>query len=160
MTIAIQGSGTQNAHALTFTETVKCVGELDGANKQVIVDSGSLSLKMFDITANKHTNTSGNFKHHPAFALPATTTGKWNLGMSIVPSGPSYTGTATIVTAPGETAVAGGKGTYTAFGDTADMAFKGTGFSFKMSFSTIGSTLNIESFKGKVFGQTLNLSAP
>ena len=157
MAIAIVGTGTIRSQAINFTKNIKCVGEIDGANKQVVGDSVSESLKYYIPSINKHGGYSGTIKNHPTFPLPVNATGKWNLSVHVVPNGPSYTGTATILTDAGETAVASGKGTYDAFGNSTTMSFKGTGISLNMLFLTTGTNIMPPlKIKGKAFGQSLN----
>jgi hypothetical protein len=96
--------------------------------------------------------------------LPDDVTGDWNLTLNLTPNGTKYTGTAEVVTSVGDSVDFNVTGTYSAKKDVSDLTLKGTGWGagtgLSLVISTSGSTINIKSVEGKLFGQSLNYKTP
>ena len=103
-----------------------------------------------------------------SFTLPSDVTGDWNLTLNLTPTEiknqTKYTGTAEVVTSVGHTLDFTVTGTYSAKTDVSDLMLKGTGSaadtSFALEVSTSGSTMNLKSVRGTLYGQYLYYTAP
>lgn len=143
-------------------EAVSAASELEG--------EGSGSIKYFlvnDATGKAKTGSESAGTGAVSFSLPDDVTGDWQLTLNLTPTegktGTKYTGTAAVVTSVGDTVDFTVTGTYSAKSDVSDLTLKGTGWgagtSLTLVISTSGSAMNVESIKGKLFGQSLSYTA-
>jgi len=166
MVMLISGTGTVvvdqdgDTDDVNFTASTKLGFGMDSANAQLVVTSGSVSVRETDLTTGKKRSGSVPLGKGAAMALPVDSTGDWNLALNLTPNGTKYTGTATVGTSTGGTAEFTATGTYQSKTDTSKITLKGTGGSVSLVISTSGSVVNIQRVKGKLFGQSLNFKAP
>jgi hypothetical protein len=81
------------------------------------------------------------------------------MSFDLTPNGNKYAGTASVETSTGATADFTVTGSYDSATDTSKIALTGDGGELDLVISTSGASLNVESAKGKVFGQKVNYKA-
>ncbi len=160
MAMVFSGSGIVNAQNIDFAANAKTLFAVDGTTSQLVLSSGSASLTETIIATGKKKSGSGKFTKGDTLNLPGSDTGGWNLTLNVTPNGTALTGTATIQTAPGESATFTATGTYSAKTDSSKITLKGTGGALSLVVSTSGSTMTVQSIKGKVFGQSVKFTNP
>jgi hypothetical protein len=134
-----------------------------------IAGDGSASIK-YSLSADGHAEKGSRSTGTGAvsFPLPSDVTGDWQLTLDLTPTvvkkETKYTGTAEVVTSVQDDLSFTVTGTYSATKDVSDLTLKGTGSaagtSLTLVISTSGSTMNLESVKGKLYGQSLSYTAP
>jgi len=82
------------------------------------------------------------------------------LTLNLTPDGSKITGSATITTSTGNELDLPAVGTYTSKTGTSKITLKGAGGSLGLVISTTSDGMNVESAKGKLFGQNLDFVAP
>ncbi len=160
MDLAISGTGTEDAANVSYTISAKVNFGIDSADGELVVVSGSERATVTDLDTGKRASRSARIAPGAAMPLPVGATGGWNLTLNLTPNGTKYTGTATVVTSAGTTAEFTATGSYQSRTDTSKIMLKGAGGSLGLVISTSGSLVNIESVKGKLFGQSVNFKAP
>ena len=122
---------------------------------------GSGTLTITDLKTGQTASQSGSFKRSDltSLALPTDSTGAWDLSLTLTPNGNRYTGTASVQLSTGATADFTAKGTYNSASDTSKIALDGDAGKLDLVISTSGATLNVESAKGKIFGQSVKYTA-
>jgi len=131
--------------------------KLDSSNHELDHPTGSGSLTVTDITTGQTESESGTFKRSDlsSMELPNDSTGAWSMSLTLTPNGNSYTGTATVQLSTGATADFTAKGTYNSSSDTSKITLTGDAGKLALVIMTSGTTLNVESATGKLFGQSL-----
>jgi hypothetical protein len=136
--------------------------QLNSADHELDDPTGSGSLTITDLKTGQTASEGGKFKRSDLTSLeglPTDSTGGWDLSLNLTPNGNSYTGTATVDLSTGATADFTAKGTYSSASDTSKIALVGDAGKLDLVISTSGATLNVESAKGKIFGQTVKYTA-
>ena len=123
--------------------------------------TGSGTITITDLKTGQTASAGGKFKRSAltSLALPTDSTGGWELSLDLTPNGNHYTGTATVQLSTGATADFKVTGTYNSGSDTSKIALVGDAGKLDLVISTSGATLNVESAKGKIFGQTVKYTA-
>ncbi len=166
MNMLISGTGTVvvdqdgDTDDVTYAASAKISFGIDSDNGELAVTSGSISVKETDLTTGKTKSRSAPLGKGATMAMPVESTGDWNLTLNLTPNGTQYTGTATVGTSTGGTAEFTATGSYKSKTDTSKITLKGTNGSVSLVISTSGSVVNIQSVKGKLFGQSLKFKAP
>ncbi|HVM60657.1 MAG TPA: hypothetical protein VMV72_07290 [Verrucomicrobiae bacterium] len=165
MNLSLSGSGTVvvdedgDTDDVDFNASAKISFSVDEADGQLVVTSGSVGVTVTDQDTGKKKSAAERLEKGGTMDLPSSSTGGWNLGLNLTPTGTKYKGTATIQTSTGVTAQLNATGTYQAKTDTSKLTLKGSGTSLNLVVSTSGSTVTIQSAKGKLLGQTVNYKA-
>ena len=103
--------------------------------------------------------------YYSVFPVPTNTMGGWTLTLDLVPKGTTKysTGTGTILTSAGNSATFTATAAYTTKTDASTILLTGTGASkgssLALKASTTGTNLNIETFSGSLFGQTIEFKS-
>jgi hypothetical protein len=166
MDIMISGKGTVvvskagHKNSVSVTASAKVNLEIDAADGEMVSTGGSESVTEKDLTTGKSASRSVSLPKGLLMPLPADSTGAWRLTLDLTPDGTEYTGTATVETSTGATAEFTATGSYDSEMDTSQITLKGAGDNLSLVISTSGSVANIQSVKGKLFGQTLDYEAP
>ncbi len=134
---------------------------LNSADHGLDDPTGSGTLTITDLKTGQTASAGGKFKRSELtpLELPTDTTGGWGLSLNLTPNGNHYTGTATVQLSTGAAADFKLTGTYNSGSDTSKIALVGDAGKLDLVISTSGATLNVESAKGKIFGQTVNYTA-
>jgi len=135
--------------------------QLNSADHGLDHPKGSGTITLTDLKTGQTVSASGTFKRSglTSLALPIDSTGAWSLSLTLTPNGNSYTGTASVQLSTGATADFTAKGTYNSASDTSKIALVGDAGKLDLVISTSGATLNVESAKGKIFGQNVKYTA-
>ena len=166
--INFSGTGTVCGIDVTFTATGKESFELDGANRQLVLTSGNVRVKLTDTATGKKGSGSEKLQSGGVTDLPTDSTGDWTLDVTLnqVPDSTKYdstTSTGTVETSTTGSADLTASGSYSSKTDTSKVTLKGmkgTGASLKLLISTIGSNMTVFGAKGKLYGQKVNFIAP
>ena len=134
---------------------------LNSADHGLDDPKGSGTLTITDLKTGQTASQSGTFKRSDltSLGLPIDSTGGWGLSIILTPSGNSYTGTASVELSTGTTADFKVTGTYNSGSDTSKVALVGDAGKLDLVISTSGTTLNVESATGKIFGQTVKYAS-
>ena len=166
MTILASGSGTIASglpaaiHNATTTKSVKLTGVIDGAGKKLRLTGGSATTKQTDFITGQKTGLSNKIAAGAALPLPSNVTGDWDLLLNLSPVGTKYSGSASVQTSTGGTAPLNVTGNYGSTTGFSKIALKGNGCKLNLIISTPGTTMTVQSVKGKLFGQSLNFTTP
>jgi hypothetical protein len=161
MNMRMSGTGDlQGVHA-KVTLLANMHYKLDDADDELDHPSGSGTVTVKDLSNGQTVSRSGRFKRSAltSLRLPSDSTGDWMLSLTLTPNGNAYTGAASIETSTGATADFTATGTYDSGTDTSKIALTGAAGKLELVIATSGAMLNVESAKGKIFGQTLNYQA-
>jgi hypothetical protein len=131
---------------------------LNSVDHQLDHPTGSGTLSITDLKTGQHASESGRFKRSEltSLGLPIDSTGAWSLSLTLTPNGNSYTGTASVELSTAATADFTVTGTYNSASDTSKIALVGDAGKLNLVISTSGTTLNVQSVTGKIFGQSVN----
>ncbi|MGD0814030.1 MAG: hypothetical protein ABSA83_10530 [Verrucomicrobiota bacterium] len=171
LTFSGSGSGTADSidgsfEVTRFKQTSRFTGEIDGT--QAI---GNVAVSV-DVTfideRGKPKSLSHSFTYKDrTISLPTNAIGtNWTLTLNLTPDGTTKynPGSATILTSAGDTADFIATGTYSTTKATSKIQLTGTGSSkgssLTLGISTSATNLTVETLSGKVFGQSLKLTAP
>jgi hypothetical protein len=136
--------------------------QLDSVDHELDDPTGSGTLTITDLKTGQTASESGKFKPSaltPLEGLPIDSTGGWELSLTLTPNGNRYTGTASVELSTGATADFKVTGTYNSASDTSKIALVGDAGKLDLVISTSGAILNVESAKGKIFGQTVKYAS-
>lgn len=164
--LSILGTGTGTAmvsgtaQSTTFTGKIKFTCTVDGSNSQLVITGGAASAKETVTATGKNIGISTKIPAGATLALPDDVNSDWNLTQNLTATGTKVTGTATAQTSPGDTVGFTASGSYSSITNLAKIALKGTGASLSVGMSVSGSNATILSVKGKLYGQSLNYTAP
>jgi len=157
------GSGTADVHGsidpISFTGTIKLTCDIDGTNGKLVVTAGSASAKLTDLNTGEKHGMSTKFSG-AELDLPVDVTGGWGVTLNLLRVSNKYTGTSTVQTAPGGTLDLTTIGSVSSVTNSSKLTLKGSGCSLSMAVTTSGTTLTVQSVKGKLYGQSLNIKAP
>jgi hypothetical protein len=134
--------------------------ELDSTEGVLLVTGGSASLRA--TIDGKKVSDRESIPKGEEETLPTDVTGGWKLDLTLTPSsGENYSAdsSATITTSTGATVDFTVTGTYDHNKDTSEIVLKNDSGELTLVVSTSGSTLTVNSAKGKLFGQTINYKA-
>ena len=157
------GSGTVNSNgnidAMNFTGKIKFTCDVSGTN--LVVTGGSASAKGTDLVTKKKISMSQKFgSPFSLISLPNNVTGDWTLtqalihvGSKILGSGTAQMSTGTLVEFP----VTGSKSSTT---KPSKLTLKNKAGSLSLGVNVTDSGMDIMTLKGKLFGQSLNYTAP
>lgn len=131
--------------------------KLNSADHGLEHPAGSGTVTIKDLSNGKSVSQSGTFRHSALtpLGLPIDSTGDWGLSLTLTPNGNELAGTATVETSTAATADFTVTGTYDSVTDTSKIALKGDAGKLNLVISTSGTTLNVDSAEGKIFGQTV-----
>jgi hypothetical protein len=130
---------------------------LSSPDHGLVNPTGSGTLTVTDLDNGQTASESGIFKRKylTSLGLPMDSTGGWGLSLDLTPNGNAYTGTASVELSTGATADFTVTGTYDSASDTSKIVLVGDAGKLDLTISTSGTTLNVESAKGKIFGQSV-----
>jgi len=164
LTVQVSGAGTAKfgpiKRAVTFAGTVKLAAEIDAAGGELFLTGGSAGIRLTDKATGIKISQTFAFPAGASFSLPPDVTGDWNLAMNLAPEGNKYSGTATVRSSTGATLDLTAAGSYSPVTGSSKLKLNGGGCSLSLVVLTSGTDLNIQSMKGKLFGQHLNIPAP
>jgi hypothetical protein len=142
---------------ITFSYSLKENCEVDPFGQLVGTISGKMKVTLPALRKSRSVSIpTTDF----AVALPASATGAWSLTLNLVPNGTQYTGTASLQTSTSTTTDFTVTGSYSSKTDGSKLTLKGPGGSMSVAGSANGVDFLVQAMKGKVFGQTLKLTAP
>jgi hypothetical protein len=158
MKLKMSGKGNLEGINAKVTLSGNMHYQLNSADKGLEHPSGSGTITIRDLSNGKSRSESGSFKRSAltALALPTNSTGGWLLFLNLTPDRKGYTGTASIELSTGSTIDFTAAGTYDSGTDTSKVELVGDAGKLKLVISTSGAILNVESAKGKIFGQKIN----
>ena len=147
-------SGTTRRFPIAGTITVN--GEINPADGELMVKSGSVSLRETGRIKGKKVNEIYKFKSGGTLMLPEDVTGAWDVMLDLTPKRNTYSGTATVQTQPDKTTVLTATGSTAGRTKLTTLTIKGGGASVTMIVKVSGSNgMDVQSVKGKLFGQSL-----
>jgi hypothetical protein len=152
--IYVSGYGS---YYVTFSYSLKENCEVDSSGQLVGTISGSMKVTVPELRKSKGVSIP---RTDFAVALPNDATGAWSLTLNLVPNGTQYTGTASLQTSTSATTEFAVTGSYSSKTDGSKLTLKGPGGSMSVAGSASGVDFLVQALKGKVFGQTLKLTAP
>jgi len=134
---------------------------LNSVDHELDDPTGSGTITITDLATGQTRSVGGTFKRSALMPLdlPVDSTGGWRLSVNLTPNGNSYTGTASVELSTGTTADFTVTGTYNSGSDTSKVALLGDAGKLDLVISTSGAILNVESAKGKIFGQTVKYAS-
>ena len=94
-----------------FAGTITVNGEIDPADGELMVKSGSVSLKETGRIKGKKVNEIYKFKSGGTLMLPEDVTGAWDVTLDLTPKRNAYSGKATVQTQPDKTTTLTATGT-------------------------------------------------
>ena len=162
------GTGTLNGSVpvTKFKQTAKFTGEIEGTQAIGNV-SVSVSVTYIDEKGKSKSKSHSMTYKDISIPLPTNAIGtSCTLTLNLTPDGAKkyHPGTATVLTSAGDTADFTTAGTYSTTKDTSKIQLAGTGTSkgssLTLGISTSGANLTVETLSGKVFGQSLKITAP
>lgn len=140
-----------------FSYNLKENCEVDPYGQLVGTISGSVKVTVLEV----HRSATSKIPATDfAVALPYDSTGAWSLTLNLIPNGTKYTGTAQMQTSTGATTDFTVTGSYALKTDISKLSIKGTGGSLALAGSANGANWIVQNLKGKLYGQTLKLTAP
>ena len=155
MRLLMSGQGDLEGEGAKVTFSAEMHYRLNGTDKGLEhpTGSGTVTIKSTGQTVRE----SGSFKRSALtpLALPIDSTGEWLLFLDLTPEANAYTGTASIELSTGATTDFTATGTYDSATDRSKVALVGDAGKLDLEISTSGTMLNVESAKGKIFGQTI-----
>ena len=159
--LRMSGKGTVSGTKVRVSVSANLHYDLDSAAGNLDHGTGSGTVTVTDLSTGQTESESGTFRPSaiPILRLPDDSTGDWSMSLDLTPNGDKYSGTATIETSTGVTADFTVKGSYDSSADTSKLALDGVGGKLDMVISTSGTTLNVATAKGKLFGQKINYKA-
>ena len=157
MKLLMSGKGVLEGIGAKVTFSADMHYRLNGTDKGLEHPSGSGTIRIRDLSTGQTASESGSFKRSALtpLALPVDSTGEWLLFLNLTPEGNAYTGTASIELSTGATTDFTATGTYDSGTDRSKVALAGDAGKLDLEISTSGTMLNVESAKGKIFGQTI-----
>ncbi len=158
MKLKMSGTGNLEGINAKVTFSGNMHYQLNIADKRLEDPYGSGTIIIRDLSNGKSQSESGSFKRSAltALALPTDSTGGWLLFLNLAPDGNAYTGTARIELSTGATTDFTATGTYDSRTDTSKVELASDVGKLNLVISTSGAVLNVESAKGKIFGQKIN----
>jgi hypothetical protein len=162
------GSGTvtdiYGTHNVTFTGKLSMNYSLDVVNRQLVSTGGSIVLRGLYTDTHKKINYSFRLRAGDStLDLPIDSDGHWNVTVKNLTANRTkyFTTTAEVDTSGQQVTDYTATGTYTPRTDTSKIVVKGKGgSSLTLVVITAGSDMTVKSAKGKMFGQTINFTAP
>lgn len=157
MNMRMSGTGDLQGVNAKVTLSANMHYKLNSADHGLDHPTGSGTVTIKDLSSGKTVSQSGTFRRSALtpLGLPSDSTGDWAMSITLTPNGNALTGTATVETSTGATADFTVTGTYDSGTDTSKIALKGDAGKLSLVISTSGATLNVDSAKGKIFGQTV-----
>jgi hypothetical protein len=161
MKMHMSGTGTVQGVDVKLTFSAMLHYQLDSANRELADPRGSGTITIKDLATGQTASRGGTFRRSALspLSLPENSTGRWTMSFDLTPNGNNYAGTASVETSTGATADFTVTGSYDSATDTSKIALTGDGGKLDLVISTSGALLNVESAKGKVFGQKVNYKA-
>jgi len=161
MDMRMSGTGNLQGVNAKVTLSANMHYKLNSADDELDHPTGSGTVTIKELSTGKSISQSGTFRRSvlTSLRLPSDSTGGWAVSLTLTPNGNSYTGTASVETSTGATADFTVTGTYDSAADTSKIAMVGAAGKLDLVISTSGAMLNVESAKGKIFGQTLKYPA-
>jgi len=155
MRLLMSGQGVLEGVGAKVTFSAEMHYLLNGTDKGLEHPSGSGTITIK--SPGQNDRESGSFKRRALspLALPVDSTGEWVLSLNLTPEGNAYTGTAGVELSTGTTADFTAAGSYDSATDRSKVALVGDAGKLDLEISTSGRMLNVESAKGKIFGQTI-----
>lgn len=162
MNMHMSGTGTLQGVDVKLTFSAMLHYRLDSTVRELADPHGSGTITIKDLATGQTASRGGTFRRSALspLSLPEGSTGGWTLSFDLTPNGNKYTGTASVETSTGATADFTVTGSYDSATDTSKIALSGEGSKLDLVISTSGTSLNVESAKGKVFGQKVSYKAP
>jgi hypothetical protein len=158
MKLRMSGKGNLEGINAKVTFSANMHYQLNIADKRLEDPYGSGTIIIRDLSTGRTVSESGSFKRQALSdpALPPGFTGGWLLFLNLTPDGNAYTGTARIEFSTGLTTDFTATGTYDSRTDTSKVELVGAVGKLNLVISTSGAMLNVESAKGKIFGQKID----
>jgi len=161
MNLRMAGKGTVSGKKVTVSLSANLRYDLNSVAGDLDNGRGFGTLTITVLSTGQTLSETGTFRRNeiPTFHLPDDSTGHWTLSLDLTPNGNKYTGTATIETSTTATADFTVTGTYDSTTDTSRIVLDGAGGKLTLIISTSGTTLNVNSAKGKILGQKIDYVA-
>ncbi|HEV2169451.1 MAG TPA: hypothetical protein VGR40_00810, partial [Candidatus Binatus sp.] len=161
MNMRMSGTGELHGIHARVSFSANMHYQLNSGDHGLVNPRGSGTLTVTDLATGQTASQSGSFKRSAltSLELPIESTGAWGLSLDLTPNGNSYTGTASVELSTGATADFTVTGTYDSASDTSKIALVGDAGKLSLVISTSGAMLNVDTAKGKIFGQTVNYTA-
>ena len=158
---ACSGSGTQVSGSTTdpssFSGKLTLSFEVDAAGSALVSKGGSFKYTATDKVTGKKVSATRKIQGGDTAILPAGRTSDFDLALHLVPSGATYSGTATGTASSGQKIGFNVTGKYAAKSGLSTLTLKGgSGCSMSISTGFFGNTIDVQSLKAKVLGQSVS----
>ena len=159
-TVAASGTGGGTDPASVIA-TVKTIFNIDGDGGNLVVTGGTLKDKVTDKATRKTMSESKKLHTGDTFDLPADVTGDCTLDLTVLPAASNkYAGSAVVKTSNGRQATLNVSGGYSTKTASSAITLKGTAGTVNMTIDTTGTNMQVQSAKGKLYGQSISYTAP